>query len=150
MPLTARAEIRGERSWELLGQTAVDPGLNEILLVLRRACGVARILLRVARAAGAFGHLTALDAHDRARADGQAGAIRIVCGLQRVLIVGPDVVTAEAEGGVARIALLEVDRLRVFGVGHEAESAAGALDTARAGRQEEAGFQHPEVDEVRL
>ena len=51
--------------------------------------GVARVLRRVARAARALGHLAALDAHERARADREPRAVEVVREVERVGIVVP-------------------------------------------------------------
>ena len=147
MPATCAAARPSPRRASLR-QAGIDPALNQVLLRPSQARRVARIPIRVSGAASAVGHVSAANPHDRALADVQACAVRIERGMERVVVRRPDVVVAGAELGVAGIALLEVDGLRVDGIGDEAE-AAFIHDAARPGLEKEAALQAPEIREIR-
>jgi len=129
---------------ELLGQAGVDPGLDEILLELSGAVRLGGILSRIAGAVGALGHVTAADPHDRALSHIQPGAVGVECIVERVVVRRTDVVVTMPELGVAGIALLEVDGLRIFVVSDEAD-AASTHDAAQTRGQQEATLEAGQI-----
>ncbi|MFT7623184.1 MAG: hypothetical protein ACI9WU_002362 [Myxococcota bacterium] len=89
------------------------PGLNQVLLDLRQAVGIARIGSRVAGAARAQGHAARLDTDDRALGLGRTAAGRVGRNVGGGREVRTDVVTAAAAAGVAAGALGGEDRLNI-------------------------------------